>query len=82
MYRPVLGLWCRPQLWWGPEVGSTGRMGGRASISRSSRVRVAEEGPTSRPRAWRPRTSVNQIVKMGRKRWFPSHIPALGKGEA
>ena len=59
-----------------------GRLGGRANVSGGSRVRVAEEGATSKQRAWRPRTSVTQTVQMGRKRWFPSHILALGKGEA
>jgi len=65
-----------------PKAGSIGRLGGRASVSRSMRVRVAKEGATSRRRAWRPRTSVTQTVKMGRKRWFPSHTPVIRKGEA
>jgi len=64
-----------------PKAGSTRRLGGWASVSGSSRVRVAEEGVTSRRGALRPRTSITQTVKMSWKRWCPSHIPALSKGE-
>ena len=51
-----------------PKAGSTGRLGGQASVSRNTRVRVAEEGAASRCRAWRPRTLVTPNSKDGSKK--------------
>jgi len=48
-----------------PKAGSTGRLGGQVSISRSTRVRAAEEGAALSCRAWRPQTSVGPNNKDG-----------------
>jgi len=63
------------------KAGPIGRLGGRASVSGSSRVRVSEERAASRQGVEASGLG-NPTVKMDRKRWFPSHTLVISKGEA
>jgi len=46
-----------------------------------SQIRGAEEGAASRQGVEASGLG-NPTIKMDRKRWFPSHIPVISKGEA
>jgi len=64
-----------------PNIGSTKRLARRARVSVVSQIRGAEEGAASRQGVEASGLG-NPTIKMDRKRWFPSHIPVISKGEA
>jgi len=63
------------------RLGPLGRLAGQGRVSLGSQVRGAKEGATSRQGVEASGLG-NPTVKMNRKRWFPSHIPVISKGEA
>jgi len=81
VYRPVLGSSVDQSHGGAPKAGSTRRLAGRARVSVGSQIRGAEEGTTSRQGVEASGLG-NPIVKLDRKRWFPSHTPVISKGEA
>jgi len=63
-----------------PKARSTGRLAGRARVLVGSQVRGAEEGATSRQGVEASGLG-NPIVKIDRKRWFPSHTLVISEGK-